>query len=187
MKPLVLVRGGGDIASGIIYRLHRAGFPVVVNEIAIPTMIRRKVAYGNAVHVGEMNLERITSCFVSLQEVPMILGEGRIPVVTEPYEKVCESLQPTIIIDSILAKRNLGTQKADAPLVIGVGPGFTAGEDVHVVIETMRGHSLGRCIYDGPAIANALIGRGLVPRGDGARDTATPRCSVSFPRPDTTE
>ena len=101
MKPLVLMRGGGDIASGAVYRLRRAGYPVVISEIAIPTMIRREVCYGNAVH--------------------------------------------------------LGTKRDDADLVIGVGPGFTAGEDVDVVIETMRGHSLGRCIYDGPAQPNTGI------------------------------
>lgn len=158
MKPLVLVRGGGDIASGIIYRLRRAGYPVVVSEIAIPTMIRREVSYGNAVHRGEMILERYIARHVMLKEVAPLLEVGtHIPVVTEPYETILEALQPTIVVDAILAKRNVGTKKDDASLVIGCGPGFTAKEDVHVVIETMRGHGLGRCIYEGSALPNTGV------------------------------
>lgn len=157
MKPLVLMRGGGDIASGAVYRLRRAGYPVVVNEIAIPTMIRREVCYGNAVHMGEMILERLVARHVSLGEVTDTLAQGVIPVVTEPYEEVLNTLKPSIVVDGILAKRNLGTTRLDAPFVIGIGPGFSAGHDVNVVIETMRGHTLGRCIYDGEALPNTGI------------------------------
>ncbi|WP_295787451.1 selenium-dependent molybdenum cofactor biosynthesis protein YqeB [uncultured Veillonella sp.] len=156
MKPIVLVRGGGDIASGCIYRLRRAGYAVIVNEVAIPTMIRRKVSYGNAVHQGEMALERFVARHVSLTEALRMfdVGSSEIPVVTESYEAVLEAVEPAIVVDAILAKKNLGTKNDDAPLVIGCGPGFTAGYDVDVVIETMRGHSLGRCIYEGSAIPN---------------------------------
>lgn len=158
MKPIILIRSGGDVASGAIYRLWRAGYPVVINEIAIPTMIRREVSYGNAVHRGEMILERLRSRHVSLQEVAKLLASREaIPVVTESYEVVIEAIRPTIVVDAILAKRNIGTTKSDASLVIGCGPGFNAGKDVHVVIETMRGHTLGRCIYEGPALANTGI------------------------------
>ena len=158
MKPIILIRSGGDVASGAVYRLWRAGYPVVINEIAIPTMIRREVSYGNAVHRGDMILERLRSRHVPLQEVKQVLVDRKvIPVVTEPYETVLATIQPTIVVDAILAKRNMGTQKTDAPLVIGCGPGFNAGKDVHVVIETMRGHTLGRCIYEGPALANTGI------------------------------
>lgn len=157
MKPLVLVRGGGDIASGIIFRLRRAKFPVLVSEIAIPTMIRREVCYGNAVHRGEMVLERFMSRHVPLSGAAELLGSDIIPVVTEDYEKILAEYKPQIIVDAILAKRNIGTSRADAPLVIGVGPGFTAGEDVDAVIETMRGHALGRCIYDGAALPNTGV------------------------------
>lgn len=158
MKPIVLIRSGGDIASGAIYRLWRAGYRVVVNEIAIPTMIRREVSYGNAVHRGEMILERLRSRHVTVSEVPSLLETREaIPVVTEPYETVLASLQPTIVVDAILAKRNIGTTKSDAALVIGCGPGFEAGKDVHVVVETMRGHTLGRCIYEGSALPNTGI------------------------------
>ena len=151
MKPLILVRGGGDIASGAIYRLRRAGYPVVVNEIAIPTMIRREVSYGNAVHCGEMILERLVARHVCIDEIQDTLAQGVIPVVTSSYEELLEQLHPDVVVDAILAKKNLGTTRLDAPFVIGVGPGFSAGRDVNVVIETMRGHNLGRCIYDGEA------------------------------------
>jgi len=157
MKPVILVRGGGDIASGIIYRLRRANYPVIVTEIAIPTMIRREVCYGNAVHKGEMILERFLSKHVPLEEGIELLGSEIIPVVTEAYETVLNKVQPAVIVDAILAKKNYGTHKDDAELVIGVGPGFSAGEDVDVVIETMRGHTLGRCIYDGAAIPNTGV------------------------------
>lgn len=157
MKPLVLMRGGGDIASGAVYRLRRAGYPIVISEIAIPTMIRREVCYGNAVHRGEMILERFVARHVSLNEVKDTLAQEIIPVVTSSYEELLDTLKPEIVVDAILSKKNLGTKRDDAELVIGVGPGFTAGEDVDVVIETMRGHSLGRCIYDGPAQPNTGI------------------------------
>lgn len=157
MNELVLVRGGGDIASGIIYRLRRAGFTVVVSEIAIPTMIRREVSYGNAVHRGEMILERFVSRVVPLRKVGSTLAEGIIPVVVEPYKTVLETVQPTIIVDAILAKENKGTNMAQADFVIGVGPGFTAKKDVHAVIESNRGHYLGRVIYEGAAEPNTGI------------------------------
>lgn len=159
MKPLVLMRGGGDIASGCVYRLRRAGYPVVISEIAIPTMIRREVCYGNAVHRGEMILERFTARHMSLSEAVTSLkqGTGIIPVLTVSYEEILATLKPDIVVDAIIAKRNVGTTMGDASLVIGCGPGFTAGEDVHVVIETMRGHTLGRCIYEGTALPNTGI------------------------------
>ena len=115
MKPLVLVRGGGDIASGAIYRLKRAGYKVIVNEIAIPTMIRREVCYGNAVHRGEMVLERFVARHVGLSEVQDALENGVIPVVTNSYETVLEKFKPQVVVDGILAKRNVGTKMTDAP------------------------------------------------------------------------
>lgn len=157
MKPTVLVRGGGDIASGTIYRLRRAGYPVIVSEIAIPTMIRREVSYGNAVHLGEMTLERMTARAVSIKEVKETLKEGLIPVVVAPYEEILKAFKPTIVVDAILAKKNLGTARDDAPLVIALGPGFTAKKDVDVVIETKRGHFLGRVILEGSAIPNTGV------------------------------
>lgn len=156
-KPLVLVRGGGDIASGCIYRLKRAGYAVIVSEIAIPTMIRRDVCFGTAVHLGEMDLEHMKARHVSLKEALAMAYTPVIPVVTSEYKEILKAVQPDIVVDAILAKKNLGTNSDDAQLVVGLGPGFSAGQDVDVVIETMRGHSLGRCIYDGPALANTGI------------------------------
>lgn len=157
MNPTVLVRGGGDIASGIIYRLKRAHYPVVVSEITIPTMVRREVCYGNAVHKGEMILERFASRLVSLSEAKKFLNTKFIPVVTADYKEILEEIKPQIVVDAIIAKRNIGTRREDAEFVIGVGPGFEAPKDVDVVIETMRGHTLGRCIYDGSALPNTGI------------------------------
>ena len=157
MKPLVLMRGGGDIASGAVYRLRRAGYPVVISEIAIPTMIRREVCYGNAVHRGEMILERFVARHVSIGEVKDTLAQEIIPVVTSSYEELLDTLKPEIVVDAILSKKNLGTKRDDADLVIGVGPGFIAGEDVDVVIETMRGHNLGKLIFEGKPMANTGI------------------------------
>lgn len=157
MKPLILVRGGGDVASGAVYRLKRAGFPVLINEIPIPTMIRRSVAYGNAVHKEIMELEGYKAQCVKLEDVFFSLEEGIIPVVVEPYKDVLERLHPTVVVDAILAKKNIGTRMDDASLVIGLGPGFEAGVTVDVVVETMRGHTLGRCIYEGFALPNTGI------------------------------
>ena len=111
MKPLVLMRGGGDIASGAVYRLRRAGYPVVISEIAIPTMIRREVCYGNAVHRGEMILERFVARHVSLGEVKDTLAQEIIPVVTSSYEELLDTLKPEIVVDAILSKKNLGTKR----------------------------------------------------------------------------
>ena len=103
MKPLVLVRSGGDIASGVIYRLKRAGYPVIVNEIAIPTMIRREVSYGNAVHRGEMILERFVARHVSMIEAKNLINTDVIPVVTDAYLDVLQAFKPDVVVDGILA------------------------------------------------------------------------------------
>lgn len=153
MDPLVLVRSGGNIASGIIYRLCRAGFDVVVNELPIPQMLRREASYGTAVHREELVLERIKSRHVFLKDVKSTLDEGVVPVVTEPYETVLDTLMPHIVVDSIHANNTSGTEIDDAPLVIGVGSGFEASVDVDVVVEATRGYTMGRCIYDGFAIS----------------------------------
>lgn len=153
MKPLVLVRSGGNIASGIIYRLHRAGFPVIVSEVPIPKMLRREASYGAAVHNGEVVLERLISRHVSISEVKATLKEGVIPVVTAPYKELLERFKPTVVVDSIHAGVNVGTSYVDAELVIAAGAGFVAGEDVDVVVEVTRGYTLGRCLYEGSAFS----------------------------------
>ena len=151
----VAVLGGGDLASGVIYRLHRAGFPVVVTELAKPLLVRRAVCYGAAVYERQITIEGINARLVdSAEDVFSTIAQDAIPVLIDEPSASISALRPTIIVDARMAKRNLGTSMTDAPLVIGLGPGFTAGVDVHTVIETNRGHRLGRCIWQGAAEPN---------------------------------
>ena len=155
---LVLIRGAGDLASGIALRLHRAHLRVVMTDLPQPTAIRRTVAFSQAITLGMTQVEDVTAvCAESREEVVRILQAGQIPVLADPQAACIAWLRPDVVVDAILAKRNLGTRLSDAPLVIGVGPGFTAGEDCHAVIETMRGHTLGRVIRQGSAIPNTNI------------------------------
>lgn len=155
---LTLIRGAGDLASGIALRLWRAGFDVVMTEIARPTTIRRTVAFSEAVLRGETAVEGVTAKRAeNAAEARRLLDDGILPVLVDPECACREELRPDALVDAILAKRNLGTAMADAPVVVGVGPGFTAGVDCHAVVETMRGHTLGRAIYEGPALPNTNI------------------------------
>lgn len=152
---LIAVLGGGDLASGAIYRLHRAGFPVFVTELAQPLLVRRAVCYGAAVYERQVAIDGITARLIgSADEVHSTIAQDTIPVLIDEDGESVLALRPTVIVDARMAKRNLGIKIADAPLVIGLGPGFTAGTDVHAVIETNRGHSLGRCLWQGAAEPN---------------------------------
>ena len=148
---LILVRGGGDLASGVVYRLVKAGFPVVITELEHPLAIRRAVAYASAVFEGHITVDGLTARLCTPAQVSDIAAAGEIPVVVDPVGACVAELRPIVIVDGRIAKRNLGTARADAPLVIGLGPGFTAGDDCHAVIETNRGHFLGRVIWQGSA------------------------------------
>lgn len=151
-RALVVVRGGGDLASGVIFRLHRAGFPVVVTELALPVFVRRTVSFGEAVYSNAISVEGVTARLASdLRDVRKILDAGDIPVLVDPDGESIDQLQPPVAVDARMAKTNLNTTIADAALVIGLGPGFTAGVDCHAVVETNRGHDLGRVIYNGTA------------------------------------
>lgn len=154
---LVVIRGGGDIATGIALRLHRAGMEVVICETACPTAIRRTVCFSEAVRLGEAVVEGVTARRADLEEVPDILAQGVIPVLVDPTGACIDPLVSDAVVDAILAKRNLGTHMELAPIVVAAGPGFTAGVDCHAVVETMRGHYLGRVIYDGSAQPNTNI------------------------------
>lgn len=155
---LTLIRGAGDIASGVALRLWRAGFDVVMTEIARPTTIRRTVAFSDAVVNGKQTVEGVTALrSETWEEALRCLEQGNLPVLVDPDCACRDALRPDALVDAILAKRNLGTAITDAPIVVGVGPGFTAGVDCHAVVETMRGHTLGRVIYDGPALPNTNI------------------------------
>lgn len=155
---LTLIRGAGDLASGIALRLWRAGFDVVMTEIACPTTIRRTVAFSEAVLRGETAVEGVTARRAeNAAEARRLLDAGVLPVLVDPLCACREELGPDALVDAILAKRNTGTAIGDAPVVVGVGPGFTAGVDCHAVVETMRGHTLGRVIYEGSALPNTNI------------------------------
>lgn len=152
---LIMIRGAGDIATGIALRLHRAGFQIVMTEIEEPLSIRRTVCFSEAVRNGETTVEGVKAVLVhNRREVGANLAAGNIPVIVDPEAKRRKGLLPDVFVDAALAKKNLGTDLSFAPIVIAVGPGFTAGVDCHAVIESMRGHTLGRVITEGTTIPN---------------------------------
>lgn len=155
---LILIRGAGDLASGVALRLHRSGLKVVMTDLERPTAIRRTVCFSQAILFGKAKVEDVTAVRAeTMDDVRRILAAGNIPVLADPAAECRHGLRPDVLVDAILAKKNLGTKIDDAPLVIALGPGFSAGEDCHAVIETMRGHTLGRVIRSGPAIPNTNI------------------------------
>lgn len=149
---LVVVRGGGDLATGVVYRLSKAGFPVVVTELAQPLAIRRAVAIASAVFDGAITIEDLSVRRVATaSQARALAATGAIPVLVDPEGNCLRELDLPVVVDARMAKRNLGTRRGDAPLVIALGPGFRAGEDCDAVIETNRGHRLGRVIWRGSA------------------------------------
>lgn len=159
-KILIICRGGGDLATGIVHRLFRAGFPVLVLETDSPAAIRRQVSFSEAVYDGTATVEGVTAeriASVDRASVDHVLEAGRVPLLVDPEGNSIAQLKPDIVVDAIIAKKNLGTAKEMAPLVIGVGPGFTAGEDVDLVVESMRGHNLARIFTTGSALPNTGI------------------------------
>ena len=159
-KILIICRGGGDLATGIVHRLFRAGFPVLVLETDSPAAIRRQVSFSEAVYDGMATVEGVTAERIASADrasVNHVLEEGRVPLLVDPEGSSIPLLKPDIVVDAIIAKKNLGTAKEMAPLVIGVGPGFTAGEDVDLVVESMRGHNLARIFTTGSALPNTGI------------------------------
>ncbi len=155
---LVLIRGAGDLASGVAVRLRRAGFAVAMTELARPTAIRRTVSFCEAVPHGSAMVENIAARRVSdAAEAYDVCARGQIAVWVDESGEAARALKPDALVDAILAKRNVGTRITDAPIVIGLGPGFTAGSDCHAVVETMRGHDLGRVYYTGCALPNTGV------------------------------
>lgn len=150
----VLIKGAGDLASGVALRLHRSGFRVAMAEMAHPLAVRRAVAFAEAVFAGSTTVEEVTARRCAPGELQAVWAAGEIPVVVDPTAQVRLALKPPILVDGIMAKSNTGTRLDDAKLVVALGPGFTAGQDCHVVIETNRGHNLGRAIWSGPAEAD---------------------------------
>lgn len=154
----VIVKGGGDLASAVIYKLFKVGFSVIVTELKNPMMVRRSVSFANCIYENEWTVEGVSAVLVEKdEEIDKVFNQGKIPVVIDAPCNIKDVIKPHIIIDATLAKRNLGTNIDDAPIVIGLGPGFNATVDVDAVIETMRGHNLGRVILKGCAAANTGI------------------------------
>ena len=169
-KDLIVVRGAGDLATGTIHRLKKAGFRLLVLEAEHPAAIRRQVALSEAVYAGSARVEDVEAVRMDVdlaekknrkelleQEMERIWKKDGVPVLVDPAGLSIAALRPAVVVDAILAKKNLGTTKEMAPLVIALGPGFTAGEDVDVVIATKRGHNLGRVIRSGSAVPNTGI------------------------------
>lgn len=176
---LTLIRGAGDIASGAAMRLWRSGIDVVMTDLPVPTAIRRTVAFAGAITYGEAMVEDVRAVRAeTAAQAKALLRRGVIPVLPDPECHCRAALAPDAEVDAILAKRNLGTARADAPIVVGVGPGFTAGVDCHAVVETMRGHTLGRVIYSGSALPNTNI-PGLIGGFAGERVLRAP-CGGTF-------
>ena len=154
----ILIKGAGDLATGVAHRLFRSRFQVVMTELERPTAVRRTVAFSQCMYDGAAEVEGVTARrAASPAEIPAILARGEIPVICDPAGAVLRALPFDALVDAILAKRNTGTAITDAPVVLALGPGFTAGVDCHGVVETMRGHDLGRLILTGSALPDTGV------------------------------
>lgn len=184
--PLIIVRGAGDLASGVLAAIHISGFRVLALETGNPSAIRRTVAFSEAVRLGHCTIEGIEARLIAKEQAAAVVSAGTIaalsnrdaiaagievgavtgakanrstfiPIAVDPTGELIEALHPAAVVDAIIAKKNCGTHLGMAPLVIALGPGFTAGQDAHIVIETMRGHNLARLIYQGTALPNTGV------------------------------
>lgn len=153
MLNLVWIKGAGDLASGVAFRLRMAGYPVLMTELSQPLCVRRAVSFAEAVRSGRQTVEGVTAVLLEPDsaQVRTALARGEIALLVDPDGAHARALLPPMLVDGIMAKRNTGTRITDAPVVVGLGPGFTAGADCHAVVETGRGHFLGRALYQGAA------------------------------------
>lgn len=155
---LVIIKGAGDIASGIALRLKHAKFDIVMTDLERPTAIRRTVCFSQAIVNGTAKVEDVKAERANnTNEIYEIIKRGNIAVIADEKADCVGVLKPDFVIDAILAKKNLGTKITDAPVVIAVGPGFTVGVDCHAVVETQRGHYLGRVFFEGSAAENTGV------------------------------
>ncbi len=158
MNLTVLLRGGGDLASAVIHKLKKSGFPVIVCDLPQPSCVRRTVSYCNAIYEGDWEIEGVTSRHIDdLSKIGPTLEEGLVPILTLPDSLVRDFVKPDIFIDATLSKRPPDYDLSWAPLVIGLGPAIEAGKQAHVVVETKRGHYLGRLVHQGQALANTGV------------------------------
>ena len=178
---LVVIRGAGDIATGIALRLWRARIQVVMTDLEHPTAIRRTVCFSQAIPLACTTVEGVTARRAAdASQALEFLVQGAIPVLADPQGSCIPVLKPDGVVDAILAKKNLGTRITDAPVVIGVGPGFAVGLDCHAVVETMRGHYLGRALYKGSALPNTGV-PGLIGGFAGERVLRAPADGIFRP------
>ncbi|MEW6717714.1 MAG: selenium-dependent molybdenum cofactor biosynthesis protein YqeB [Chloroflexota bacterium] len=158
MSSVVLLRGSGDLGSGVALRLHRAGLQVVITELPQPLVIRRLVSFAEAVYQGEFTVEGVRAKRVTApEEVFPVLTAGEIPVLIDPQLRSLDKLKPSVLVDARMTKTSPDVGRRAAPLVIGLGPGFVAGENCHAVIETKRGHFLGRVYWQGTSQPNTGV------------------------------
>ena len=158
MSSIILIRGGGDLATGVAYRLHKAGLNVLVTEIEKPLSVRRKVSFSEAVYDGEITVEGLAGKLATPETILSILDEGAVPVLVDPSLKILDTDLPiSVLVDATLRKRPSDLPIDTAKLTIGLGPGFVATKDVHAVIETNRGHTLGRVYWQGVAMADTRL------------------------------
>lgn len=154
----IVIKGAGDLATGVAARLWRSGFPVMMTEIEQPLTVRRSVSLSDAIYEGEVTVEDMTARRAQGRtDILKALDDRVIPVMVDPKAEIVNEIEAFAVIDAIMAKKNIGTRMDDATFVVGLGPGFTAGLDVHAIVETKRGHTLGRVIRQGSAIPNTGI------------------------------
>jgi xanthine dehydrogenase accessory factor len=155
---LVAVKGAGDLATGVIHRLSRAGFAVMATELPQPTVLRRTVAFAEAVTLGQVTVEGIAACRAdTVADLRIALASGCVPIVVDTGGMTLKEMQPSVLVEATLTKYNSGITINDAPIVIALGPGYVAGKDVHAVVETNRGHNLGRVYLRGSAEPNTGV------------------------------
>lgn len=178
-RKLVVVRGAGDLATGAVVALNRAGYSVIALETERPTVIRRTVSFAEGIYTGAMTVEGVKSVLCSsLSECLETVKNGDVALMVDRDGAVIDELHPTVVVDAILAKKNTGTRMDMAPFVVALGPGFTCGVDCDCVIETMRGHNLARALYSGSALPNTGV-PGLIAGHGKERVMHTP-CSGTF-------
>ena len=157
-KLKVLIRGAGEVASAVAHKLARSNFKICLTDISKPIAVSRGVAFCEAIYDGEKEVNGVVAKLISSpDEVSEVWQEGKIPVLIDPEAKVKETLKPDILIDAIMAKKNIGTRITDAPLVIGLGPGFKVGRDVHIIVETNNSENIGKVLFSGEAEPNTGI------------------------------
>lgn len=157
LNKKVVVRGAGDLATAIGHRLFNVGFHVVMTELQAPKVVRRTVSFANCIYEDEMMVEGVCAIKTSFDEIDNVIKDKKIPIVVDKEGELIHKLKPHIVIDAIMAKKNFNTNIDDAPIVIGIGPGFEASVDVDAVIETMRGHNLGKIIYNGTPLKDTGV------------------------------